>query len=501
MKRILYTALAGWVLGLCLPGFSYAQAQEYHELALLFSQTEIGGTARVQGLGGAQLSLGGDISSITGNPAGLGMYNRNDASISLANSSRNSSTTFFGAGAEGTTGNFHVPNFGLVFNKSKDEFTSGKFRGGSFGISFNRIGNFNQNLIYGREGNPLSIIDNWLEAANGIAVEDLGFYTNLAYEAFLIEPDGDPGSTSYFSYADDGAVNQTGSIELGGSHSKIGLAYGGNFDDVLFFGASLGIQTFRYSSARIYTERFPPEGQGNINSLRQLEFLDVNGTGINFSFGLIYRLLQEVQIGVNYTTPTWYGVFDEYDARMRSNWNNFDYPGVRVLRDEEFLNDLLITNYALTSPSRIGVGASIFLGKNGFISLDAERVNFNQMNLRSKDFDVDLSGQNNTISETYRAAYNLRGGAEVRLSSFRLRGGYSLSTDPVLPSAVNDGVNRSVQSFTAGAGYRAKNFYIDLAYINTSRQGIFFAFPTGVDSRADIDFNPSTFMLTVGFPF
>ena len=50
----------------------------YYRDALIFSQsnTAFGSTARIQAIGGAQVALGGDLSSISSNPAGLGFFNR-----------------------------------------------------------------------------------------------------------------------------------------------------------------------------------------------------------------------------------------------------------------------------------------------------------------------------------------------------------------------------------------------------------------------------------------
>ena len=45
------------------------------------SQTHVFGTARVMGMGGAFTSLGADLSSMSLNPAGLGMYRRNEISL------------------------------------------------------------------------------------------------------------------------------------------------------------------------------------------------------------------------------------------------------------------------------------------------------------------------------------------------------------------------------------------------------------------------------------
>ena len=56
--------------------------QTYSESALTFSRTLPAGSARILGMGGAQISLGGDYSSAYSNPAGLGMYNRSEFTIS-----------------------------------------------------------------------------------------------------------------------------------------------------------------------------------------------------------------------------------------------------------------------------------------------------------------------------------------------------------------------------------------------------------------------------------
>jgi hypothetical protein len=49
-----------------------AQIYTYPNLAKQFSTSYSSGTARMQALGGANTALGADLSSITGNPAGLG---------------------------------------------------------------------------------------------------------------------------------------------------------------------------------------------------------------------------------------------------------------------------------------------------------------------------------------------------------------------------------------------------------------------------------------------
>src|SRR5689334_11005278 len=74
MKKIIFIVT---IMSFGLNGF----AQDFIDNALLFSRTRPGGSARIQALGGAQTSLGGDYSSGFSNPAGLGMFNRSEFTI------------------------------------------------------------------------------------------------------------------------------------------------------------------------------------------------------------------------------------------------------------------------------------------------------------------------------------------------------------------------------------------------------------------------------------
>ena len=66
---------------------SYAQSLGYQELALLFSEDDANTTARATAMGGAFGALGGDISVMNINPAGLALYN--NSSFSGSFNSRN----------------------------------------------------------------------------------------------------------------------------------------------------------------------------------------------------------------------------------------------------------------------------------------------------------------------------------------------------------------------------------------------------------------------------
>lgn len=66
------------ILLLSFFGYSVISDAQYFEDAYRFSNTNygMGSTARMQAIGGAQIALGGDISSAVSNPAGLGFFNK-----------------------------------------------------------------------------------------------------------------------------------------------------------------------------------------------------------------------------------------------------------------------------------------------------------------------------------------------------------------------------------------------------------------------------------------
>src|SRR5690606_36368521 len=121
---------------------SHAQGG-YFEDALRYSQYRSTGSARIMGLGGTQTSLGGDVSNIHENPAGLGFFRRSEASFTGSYGNLESETTFMSQVQNNSTSNFALPNISVVISNTKAPLELGDWRGGSFGISINRIHSYN----------------------------------------------------------------------------------------------------------------------------------------------------------------------------------------------------------------------------------------------------------------------------------------------------------------------------------------------------------------------
>ena len=60
------------------------------------TQRDLNGTARFVGMGGAMSALGGDISTIGTNPAGIGIYRSNDVMTSFSYSLTGTESDYLG---------------------------------------------------------------------------------------------------------------------------------------------------------------------------------------------------------------------------------------------------------------------------------------------------------------------------------------------------------------------------------------------------------------------
>ena len=183
-----------------------AQAQfGYYQDALRYSQTNwvVGSSARMQGLAGTQVSLGGDVSHSTTNPAGLGFFNRSSSAFTLGLGFQDSNDEFNGLTTPNFKNTFGISNASVVMNFNKGRFSEDKFKGGSLGISVAKINDFNREYRYeGESGSSLldPIIAD-LNAGNAGALGDAFYDQFLVDEASafsesggLITPTGSPGN-------------------------------------------------------------------------------------------------------------------------------------------------------------------------------------------------------------------------------------------------------------------------------------------------------------------
>ena len=76
---------------------AFSQSLSYQDLAILFSQDDKNGTARFTAMSGAFGALGGDISSMNVNPAGLSVFNNSLFSGSFNSRNTEINSNYYGS--------------------------------------------------------------------------------------------------------------------------------------------------------------------------------------------------------------------------------------------------------------------------------------------------------------------------------------------------------------------------------------------------------------------
>ncbi|UXP33650.1 hypothetical protein N6H18_06740 [Reichenbachiella agarivorans] len=447
----------------------------YYNDALLFSRTYYGGTARMQGIGGAQVSLGGDINSAFANPAGLGSIRKSGITVTPSLDFSNTESSYLGSQTDEFKANFNFANLGIVFSMpNKDE--ESKFKGGAFAITLTRKNNFHSNFTYDayNEGEigKTSIVDSYLDRAWGTDPDDLSGDLYDAYNQYLINPyletDAQTGQdfTAYDKFIGD-FPRQVEIVQQRGAQYEWDFSGGVNYNDVFYVGGGLGISTIRFYRESTYTEsEYIYNGQPDdaIDLYSTRNSLRLNGTGVSGTLGVVARPLSILRIGAAISTPTYYGMREESSEDFLTIYNDFviqDDSGDDITLGQFYDEYFSTSRYNLSTPWKFSTGASIFLGKMGFISADVDFLDYSQAKISSNDFRTGLD--NKTIENFYQNTVNFRLGGEIRLDQFMLRAGYGYDGDPYVSSSIDN----SIQRISGGLGYRNNDFFVDLSVVHT----------------------------------
>lgn len=489
-------------------GNIYAQSGIYAGDALRFSRTDYGSSARFKGLGNAQMSLGGDISSIGGNPAGLGMFTRSEFSITPEFNNSQSNATYLGQSTKTTKNQLNLNQAAAVWYnpvvKPKGADLNKGLISVVWGIGYNRNNDFYAEHNYSGRNTNSSIADAFAEQAQGYSPDNLGTGAGMAYDSYLIDRNS-PTSTSY-TPTTSLTNNQSQSEVRQGSTSELNFAAGLNFSNKLYLGASIGFVDVRYVSDKLYNENgtivsnlssaadepnHPAIGENYNLAYRTNQ--NTTGSGVNARIGLIYKPVNEVRLGVNFQAPTWMHLEEDYAEVLDANFSG----GTRVINDVANTN----FNYNLRTPYKGSFGASVILAKSLLLSADVDYVDYGTTKLSVSDGYRDIINDNNQyIKENYTNAINYRVGGEYRIDKISLRAGYGLNGSPYK----GDNDNKfDVKYYSAGIGYRVSQYYIDLAYQRTETINTFSPYELNDFSEpvATSKFNKNNVFLTVGVRF
>ena len=480
---------------IAIVAISKSSFAQYAKDAIRFSTFQTGSTSRIKGVGNAGIAIGGDLSSIGGNPAGLGFFTKSEASLTPEFDQTTVNANYLGLGAGSTIKNSpNISNASIVFysrlNSPRGMDKTKGWVSANFGIGFNRTNDYGENISFGGRNNSNSITDYYAGLANNDGVAD-GTLPGWAYNHNLIDLYGKTNPV-YKSNANAG-VQQLNNINRTGGQSEVNLSAGGNYSNRLYLGVSLGISTLRFNSTNDFVESGTASIlENSVPTLRNFsstysQFQQTTGSGFNGKIGMIYKITESVRFGALITTPTYYSIDDSYSEELNTSISN----GNKYSDGPE--------NYPLTytmhTPFKASGGLSFF-SKYGFITGDVEYVDYSTTHISTSD-NFNSSFDNSTISRTYRATVNAHVGAELKpIPALALRGGYSTQGSPLKTGG------SSTNTTSGGLGYRVGNYYVDAAYLHSSGSQMLLPYDIGTASpAANLSKSSNSFFVTFGFRY
>ncbi|MFW6364561.1 MAG: OmpP1/FadL family transporter [Bacteroidota bacterium] len=480
----------------------FAQNIEY-DAAVRNSQTTYGGTARFTGMGGAFNALGGDLSSLSINPAGVAVYSGLQVLATPVFHSNKTNTDMLGYEREETDYNFNFNNVGLV--SSYEVSDESLWKNINFALGYNRLENFNNTFNVKYFNKDFSLMHTYVDNANNDNYsndyEELAFQTYLLNDYYLDGTDtiyewwspvsDEMNYTDTASGVDEVGVNQNKYINSSGSNGEYFLSVGGNYANKLFIGFTVGIQRSDYELNKTHSEYENNDEMLDFHSFDFTEYETQSGTGYNFKIGAIYRPTDYLRIGAAVHTPTFYKMEYTWYNKMNSEFDDGETYSSS--------SDNYSFSYNLITPMRIETGAAWQIQDKAIISADYERVDYSMAKLEDKEGRNIYEMENDSLNNTLGAANNIRLGAEYKFDNFYVRGGYALYQSPY--SEQHSNFQKDKEIYSGGIGYREGSFFIDASFqrsIVTENKLLYRQIYNLQNQATKIENNFDRFIVTIG---
>jgi len=514
-------------LGL-MAGFSLAANALFAQIpedVLKYSWQPVNGTARINAVGGAMGSLGGDISATFTNPAGLAFYKTGDLVLSPGYNFMNNKSAFRGTPGKDKDNTFNLGASGYVAGWGSNR---GKWTSQAIGIAVTRTANFNNRVYYQGQNDFSSGAEQYAaEAASSrIPLDNMpfsnqvSFGTRMAAWNHLIDPASLPGHTGEdvismsmwdaLKNGGDYLVNQSQLVETSGGITEIALGYAGNKSDKFYLGGSIGVPIVSYEKNTRFREE---DATGNTNN--NFDFYELNetyktkGVGFNLKLGMIAKPAEFIRLGLAIHSPTWYALEDSYSGQMSVNLDQYrTNPVTTSVTSDQLVQDggYPVYKYQLVTPWRFMVSGSYVLREaedvrqqKGFITADIEYVTYKSNKfMSSEEYDDDsyYDGLNSVIKQYYKNAFNFRVGGELKFTTIMTRLGFSYYGNPYADPELK--ANKMFVS--GGLGYRNNGIFIDLTYTHALQKDVDFPYrlPDKANTFANLKGTGSNIMLTFG---
>ncbi|MGV3527566.1 MAG: OmpP1/FadL family transporter [Flavisolibacter sp.] len=512
MKKIVF-AFCGFA------GSISAWAQEPAD-ALRYSWVVPGATARVMAIGGANGSLGGDISSTFINPAGLAFYRTGDFVFTPGYNLNKTKGTFYNHTEDDKKSQLSIGTTGFVIGSG----TNGRgVRNMAFSLGINRMADFNSNILYRGQNSQSSISQKYVEELNNSGVKNSSdaeynypFGASLFYNTHWIDSvsNGAGQIDRFVSNAPVGSgLNQQNIVNNRGGITEFAFGLAANLNNKFMLGGTFGVPVLNYKRDGEFVEADATDDPNNaFNYGIFSEKLHTQGVGINLKAGVIYKPAEFWRLGLAFHTPTVFSLTDNYETHVTLNddvpdnlsWND-DSKNYTGNAPSEFKYYLITPYKVMGSISYVLREVEDVTKQRGFLTADVEYVNYasaafqpdseNGNDLSTKDY---LKSLNTAIDKAYKSAINVRAGGELKFTTIMVRAGVAYYGSPYQNIA---GENGSKLNLSGGLGYRNKGFFIDLTYVHSMQKDVHFPYRLqyGPYAGANLKTTAGNALLTVGF--
>lgn len=492
MKQLCFAVMALLVMP--------AVAQETYQDTKLV-ENELNGTARYVGMGGAMEALGADISTMSSNPAGIGLFRRSVVNISggLLTQSDASTDLRYGNSSASFDGNktnasFDQVGFVLSHRLSKRSFLN-------MGFNYHKSRNFDQIL------DAVGALSYASQNKNTAYKYDYA-QSSSRYEQDLMwnAVDANYASMMYYDATNDQYGYLDGTAYLFGQYQKgyIGeydFNISGNINDRVYLGLTFGVHDVNYRSNTYYSEDL---SDGTVADT--WEDLRIDGTGYDIKVGVIFRPIETspFRIGLYVNTPVF------YDLSM-SGMNNLDmYNDTNEASSSHYCD----YDFKVNTPWKFGISLGHTVENYLAMGLTYEYSDYGSIDNRINDggyydwygyyYDTSSSDDvmNRHTSHSLKGVHTLKLGLEAKpMPEFAIRAGYNFISSVFEEDAFRDGtlaspgvayatstdyINwKATNRFTLGAGYVGKLFTVDLAYQYSATNGDFYPFMSYYSSSSD----------------
>jgi len=477
------------------------------EDAIHYSWLPHNGTARNMAIGGVMGSLGGDITALFVNPAGLGFYKTKELVFTPGILLNNNKANFRGSSTKEKKNAFNFGPSGVILGWG--ESVKGQTtRSSAISFAINQVANFNNVIHYKGLNNFSSFSEQFAEefAKSGYSIDEVldsnspfpytsapALYTYLVDTVRVNGVLQVKGAPEYILDAGQALQQEMLRTNSGGIY-EVAFGFAHNSKDKWLVGATIGVPIINYQSNSTFKET---DTSNNSNNFKSFEYNDNHktaGFGLNAKIGVIYRPQEYIRLGLAIHTPNFMKLTDTRTVSLTSNLESpTGMPETFSVTSSTFTNNQPgESKYSQGSSWKALLSASYVFREvenvkkqKGFISADVEFVNHKYSRF-SSDNDKPTEGEKayykaltRVVKDIYKGAFNFRVGGELKFNTIMGRLGFAYYSKPYKDALLKAG--RMLLS--GGLGYRNKGFFFDLAYVHNITKDV--NFPYLLEDRAN----------------